>query len=404
MVRSGLDVLIADQSQMLQGKRIGLVTHAAAIDRNLRSSIDAIGKVPQSRLVRLFGPEHGLHGQAQDLIGVCDQEAQGVQTRVMSLYGKTFTSLKPTPEQLQDLDLLIIDMQDIGSRFYTFQATMKYCLEVALPMGIAVTVLDRPNPLGGLQIEGPTIRRGYESFVGVYPMAVRHGLTIGELARLYFQEIQQEHSGRTIGDFHVIRCEGWTRSMYFDQCELPWVLPSPNMPTLDTAIVYPGQCLLEGTNLSEGRGTTRPFEICGAPWIDSVQLAKSMQGLELPGVVFRPVWFRPTFHKHAEVDCGGVQIHVLDRQTYRPVQTSLALLIELRKQSPERFAWRTETYEFVSEPIAIDLLFGSSRERLAIEAGESWQDIAGAWCADQEAFAAESRQFWLYNEHGPSEV
>jgi uncharacterized protein YbbC (DUF1343 family) len=249
-----------------------------------------------------------------------------------------------------------------------------------------------------LQIEGPTIRRGYESFVGVYPMAVRHGLTIGELARLYFQEIQQEHSGRTIGDFHVIRCEGWTRSMYFDQCELPWVLPSPNMPTLDTAIVYPGQCLLEGTNLSEGRGTTRPFEICGAPWIDSVQLAKSMQGLELPGVVFRPVWFRPTFHKHAEVDCGGVQIHVLDRQTYRPVQTSLALLIELRKQSPERFAWRTETYEFVSEPIAIDLLFGSSRERLAIEAGESWQDIAGAWCADQEAFAAESRQFWLYNE------
>jgi uncharacterized protein YbbC (DUF1343 family) len=398
MVRSGLDVLIADQSQMLQGKRIGLVTHAAAIDRNLRSSIDAIGKVPQSRLVRLFGPEHGLHGQAQDLIGVCDQEAQGVQTRVMSLYGKTFASLKPTPEQLQDLDLLIIDMQDVGSRFYTFQATMKYCLEVALPMGIAVTVLDRPNPLGGLQIEGPTIRRGYESFVGVYPMAVRHGLTIGELARLYFQEIQQEHSGRTIGDFHVIRCEGWTRSMYFDQCELPWVLPSPNMPTLDTAIVYPGQCLLEGTNLSEGRGTTRPFEICGAPWIDSVQLAKSMQGLELPGVVFRPVWFRPTFHKHAEVDCGGVQIHVLDRQTYRPVQTSLALLIELRKQSPERFAWRTETYEFVSEPIAIDLLFGSSRERLAIEAGESWQDIAGAWCADQEAFAAESRQFWLYNE------
>ncbi|MFM8571019.1 MAG: exo-beta-N-acetylmuramidase NamZ domain-containing protein [Pirellula sp.] len=404
MVRSGLDVLIADQSQMLQGKRIGLVTHAAAIDRNLRSSIDAIGKVPQSRLVRLFGPEHGLHGQAQDLIGVCDQEAQGVQTRVMSLYGKTFASLKPTPEQLQDLDLLIIDMQDVGSRFYTFQATMKYCMEVALPMGIAVMVLDRPNPLGGLQIEGPTIQPGYESFVGVYPMAVRHGLTIGELARLYFQEIQQVHSGRTIGDFHVIRCEGWTRSMYFDQCELPWVLPSPNMPTLDTAIVYPGQCLLEGTNLSEGRGTTRPFEICGAPWIDSVQLAKSMQGLELPGVVFRPVWFRPTFHKHAEVDCGGVQIHVLDRQTYRPVQTSLALLIELRKQSPERFAWRTETYEFVSEPIAIDLLFGSSRERLAIEAGESWQDIARAWCADQEAFAAESRQFWLYNEYGPSEV
>lgn len=400
MHRSGLDVLLATERQLLHGKRIGLVTHAAAVDRSLRSSIEAIGSIPGVRLMSIFGPEHGLHGQAQDLIGVGDDEALGlekqIQTRVVSLYGKTFESLKPTPNQLDGLDYLIIDLQDVGSRYYTFQATMKYCLEVALPLGLGVIVLDRPNPIGGLQVEGPLVRANFESFVGVHPIAVRHGLTIGELAKLYYRDLLQRYQGKQIGELRVIPCQGWSRRMYFDDYEMPWVMPSPNMPTLDTAIIYPGQCLLEGTNLSEGRGTTRPFEICGAPWIDAMKLARAMQAMDLPGVVFRPVWFRPTFQKHAGVDCSGVQIHVVDRKRFTPVRTSVALLIAMRNQDPSRFAWRTETYEFVSDPIAIDLLFGSSQERLAIEQGASWQEIAKAWESQEEDFAAMSREGWLY--------
>lgn len=400
MLRSGLDVLLTNERRLLQGKRIGLVTHAAAVDRSLRSSIEAIASMPGVRLMRVFGPEHGVHGQAQDLIGVGDDEAPGleqqIQTQVISLYGKTFDSLKPTPNQLDGLDYLIIDLQDVGSRYYTFQATMKYCLEVALPLGLSVIILDRPNPIGGLQVEGPMVHANYESFVGVHPIAVRHGLTIGELAKLYYRDLLQRHQGKQIGELRVIPCQGWSRRMYFDDCELPWVMPSPNMPTLDTAIVYPGQCLLEGTNLSEGRGTTRPFEICGAPWIDAMKLARTMQAMDLPGVVFRPVWFRPTFQKHAGVDCSGVQIHVVDRKRFTPVRASLALLIAMRNQDPERFAWRTETYEFVSDPIAIDLLFGSSQERLAIEQGATWEQIAAGWESQEEKFATMSREGWLY--------
>ena len=400
MLRSGLDVLLTTERMLLHGKRIGLVTHAAAVDRSVRNSIEAIGSIPGVRLMSIFGPEHGLHGQAQDLIGVGDDEAPGlekqIQTQVVSLYGKTFDSLRPSPDQLDGLDYLIIDLQDVGSRYYTFQATMKYCMEIALPMGLSVIVLDRPNPIGGLQVEGPMVRANYESFVGAYPIAVRHGLTIGELARLYYWDLQQRYQGKLLGELRVIPCQGWTRRMYFDDCKLPWVMPSPNMPTLDTAIVYPGQCLLEGTNLSEGRGTTRPFEISGAPWIDAMKLASTMQAMELPGAVFRPVWFRPTFQKHMGLDCGGVQIHVVDRRRFSPVRVSLALLMEMRKQDPEQFAWRTETYEFVSDPIAIDLLFGSSQERLAIESGASWQEIAKAWESQEEEFAAMSREAWMY--------
>ncbi|MFM9064059.1 MAG: exo-beta-N-acetylmuramidase NamZ domain-containing protein, partial [Pirellula sp.] len=209
-------------------------------------------------------------------------------------------------------------------------------------------------------------------------------------------DLLQRYQGKQIGELRVIPCQGWSRRMYFDDCELPWVMPSPNMPTLDTAIVYPGQCLLEGTNLSEGRGTTRPFEISGAPWIDAIELARTMQAMELPGVAFRPVWFRPTFQKHAGVDCSGVQIHVVDRKRFTPVRTSLALLIAMRNQDPERFAWRTETYEFVSDPIAIDLLFGSSQERLAIEQGAHWEQIAAGWTSQEEEFAAMSPEGWLY--------
>jgi uncharacterized protein YbbC (DUF1343 family) len=376
---TGLDVLISQGFDSLRGKRIGLVTHSAAVDSRFRNSVDLFHDA-RLDLLTVFGPEHGLHGQAQDLIGVSEEESKST-TQVVSLYGSTEASLHPTQEQLAGLDVLVIDMQDVGARFYTFQATMLYCMQVALPMGISVMVLDRPNPLGGQRIEGPTLCPGFHSFVGAYPLAVRHGMTMGELALMYRDQLQLGP-----GELTVVPCQGLRESDYFEATGAPWVLPSPNMPTVDTAVVYPGQCLFEGTNLSEGRGTTRPFEICGAPWIDAIRLAKEMNDQQIEGVIFRPVWFRPTFQKHAGQDCGGVQIHVIDRGIYQPVRASLALLIAMRAQNVERFAWRTEVYEFVKNPIAIDLLFGSSRERIAIENGVPWQTIAQEWEAEESAF------------------
>lgn len=386
MVLTGLDQLLDEEFARLRGRAVGLVTHAAAVDRRLRPATELLAAAAGVNLVAVFGPEHGLHGQAQDLESVTDTETVAPARRTYSLYGDSAASLRPTAAQLAGIDTLVIDLVDVGSRYYTFQATMKYCLEEALPRGIRVVVLDRPNPLGGLSIEGPAVQPGCASFIGAHDVAIRHGLTIGELARLYAAEL-----GLDRGMLEVVPCAGWDRGMWFEDCGLPWVLPSPNMPTVDTAMVYPGQCLLEGTNLSEGRGTTRPFEICGAPWIDGHALARTMTGLGLPGAAFRPLTFRPTFHKHAGVDCGGVQVHVTDRAAFRPVRAGLALLIELRRQDPERFAWRTEPYEFVADPIAIDLLCGSGRERLAIEAGAGWREIAAAWEPEERVFAARHR-------------
>lgn len=392
MTLTGLDVLAHEGFSRLCGGRIGLVTHSAAVDRRFRQATELLAAAENVDLVAVFGPEHGLHGQAQDLESVTHAEAAAPARRTYSLYGDTAASLRPTAPQLAGINTLVIDLVDIGTRYYTFQATMKYCLEAAVPLGLCVVVLDRPNPLGGHLVEGPAVRLGYESFVGAHDIAIRHGLTIGELARLYAAEL-----GLDAAALDVVRCEGWQRGMRFEDCRLPWVLPSPNMPTSDTAVVYPGQCLLEGTNLSEGRGTTRPFEICGAPWINGESLASRLAACDLPGVVFRPLTFRPTFQKHAGIDCGGVQMHVTDRDLFRPVRASLALLVEMRRQDPERFAWRTETYEFVDDPIAIDLLFGSGRERLAIEADVDWREIAAAWEPEERAFADRRRGALLYS-------
>jgi uncharacterized protein YbbC (DUF1343 family) len=389
-VRTGLDVLCAQSFAPLRGLTVGLVTHPAAIDRRFRHVREVLAEAPGVRLAALFGPEHGFLGEAQDLIGVRDGADPGSGMRIHSLYGDSFDSLRPTEEQLRGLDALVIDLQDVGSRYYTFQATMALCLEAASKKGLRTVVLDRPNPLGGEEVEGPMLRPGFESFVGLYPLATRHGMTIGELARYY-----QAKFGWA-GELVVVRCEGWRRSMDWDQTGLPWVLPSPNMPTVETAFVYPGQCLIEGTNLSEGRGTTRPFELCGAPWIDARTLCQRLNDEKLPGVVFRPAWFRPTFHKFAGQTCGGPQLHVTDRVSFQPVRTGLAVLAALRDLSGDKFAWRTEPYEFVADKPAIDLLFGSDRERLALEAGQSAKQIGRAWEAEEEAFRRERRSYLLY--------
>lgn len=388
MVRTGLDVLRDEQFRPLRDRRVGLVCHPASVDSQLRHAADLFATAPAVRLAALFGPEHGFAGTAQDLIHVSDS-AEGA-LRIHSLYGPSVESLRPSAEQLRGLDALVIDLQDIGSRYYTFQATMLYCLEACAANGVAVVVLDRPNPIDGARVEGPTLRAGFESFVGPHPFPTRHGLTMGELARFY-----QKRRVPNV-QLEVIACDGWNRAMSFKQTGLPWVLPSPNMPTLDTAFVYPGQCLLEGTNLSEGRGTTRPFELCGAPWINPRELSSRLEAAGLPGVRFRPVWFRPTFQKFAGQDCGGVQIHCTHMPTFWPVRTGLAVLAAMRELSGTRFAWRTEEYEFVTDRPAIDLLFGSDRERLALEAGTPWRDIAEAWVPEESAFVEERREFLLY--------
>jgi uncharacterized protein YbbC (DUF1343 family) len=389
-VRTGVEVFLAQRCAPVRGLSVGLLTHTAAVDAGYRSAAQLLHESGDVRLEVLFGPEHGLTGIAQDLEGVAAERDPLTGLPVVSLYGPTSESLRPSTEQLDGLEALVIDLVDVGSRYYTFQASMLYCLEAAARAGLRVVVLDRPNPLGGVAVEGPTVRPGFASFVGAHPVATRHGMTLGELATFYRARL-----GLKV-DLTVIPCEGWRRAEYHDQTGLPWVLPSPNMPTLQTALVYPGQCLLEGTNLSEGRGTTRPFELCGAPGIDPTALARRLQAEGLPGVVIRPAWFRPTFQKHAGQTCGGVQLHVTDRDAFRPVRTGLAVLAALRDAAPA-FRWRTETYEFVSDVPAIDLLFGSDRERLALEASRSWAEIAQAWEAEEEAFRAARAAALLYD-------
>jgi uncharacterized protein YbbC (DUF1343 family) len=386
---TGLDALRARRFESLNGRQVGLLTHPAALASDLTSAAQLFASAPGLELVRLFGPEHGFTGEAQDLIGVAGGSRDPLTgVPVVSLYGDTFDSLKPTPEQLVGLDVLVIDLQDVGSRYYTFQATMLYCLEAAADVGLPVVVLDRPNPLGGQTIEGPTVRPGFESFVGVHPMPTRHGMTIGELARLYKAE-------RVPGvDLTVIPCENLTRAF-------PWrkwftIPPSPNMPTVDTARVYPGMCLIEGTNLSEGRGTTRPFEYVGFPGIDSRALSDRLNEPSFPGAHYLPVTFRPTFQKHAGKSCGGVFIAVTIPDAFRPVKSGLMVLMAFRELLGERFQWRTERYEFVDDKPAIDLLFGSDRERLAIEAGAKYWDIIATWKAEEIAFRERRKSYLIY--------
>lgn len=379
---TGLDVLREADFAPLRGKRVGLVTHPAALDSQLRSAADLFTE--RVNLVALFGPEHGITGEAQDLIPVAGGGEGPV--RVYSLYGDTFDSLKPTPQMLDGLDVLVIDLQDVGSRYYTFQATMLYCLEACAALGVPVMVLDRPNVIGGVKVEGPTIRPGFESFVGPHPICTRHGMTMGELAMLYKAERVP-----TV-DLEIVRHESDLERGDYDWLRLP---PSPNMPTFFTASVYPGMCLIEGTNLSEGRGTTRPFEYVGFPGVNPKELAARLNASQLEGVTFIPVHFRPTFQKHAGQTCGGVFVSP-SSPAFQPVRTGLAVLIAFRELLGDAFRWRTERYEFVDHIPAIDLLFGSDRERLAIEAGASWQDIAAGWEPEEAAFRKRRKPHLLY--------
>ncbi len=387
-VRSGLDRLVAEDFRRLRGKRVGLLTHQPGVDRHLRHALGLFRRSDRVNLVRLFAPEHGFGGEAQDQIQL-GRKSLEKDLETVTLYGDRFESLWPDPEHLAGLDVLVADIQDVGSRYYTYYTTLLFCMERAALVGLPILVLDRPNPIGGQAVEGPVLRESMRSFVGYYPLPVRHGLTVGELARL-----ANESFG--IGaELEVLPMEGWTGDMGFSDTGLPFVMPSPNMPTEDTAWVYPGGCLLEGTNLSEGRGTTRPFELFGAPWLDAERLAEKLTADELPGVRFRPTRFQPTFHKFAGEICRGLQVHVTDRRSFLPWKTYVAILRHIVSHHPE-FDWRRETYEFVSDRLAIDLLFGDPAFRLALEAGASLEEIDGLHAGQRRDFEDLRKRYFLY--------
>jgi len=372
----------------LAGLRVGIVCNPASIDRGFEHVIDRFERDEVVTLAAIFGPQHGFRADVQDnMIETAHARDPRRRVPVYSLYSET---REPTAEMLSGVDVLVVDLQDIGARIYTFIYTMANCLRAGRTHGVPVVVCDRPNPIGGLQVEGPVLHRGFESFVGQFPIPMRHGMTIAELARLFNDH---EQLG---AELSIVPMEGWRRDMYFDDTSLPWVMPSPNMPTLETAIVYPGTVLFEGTNASEGRGTTRPFELIGAPWVDPDSFADRLNACALPGVRFRPVVFDPTFQKHARVACGGCQIHLLDRSVFRPVETGIVLLAECRRANPSRFAWRHPPYEYEHQRLPIDILAGSERLRQQIDDAVPVRDIAESWLPEVEEFDRIRRKFLLY--------
>jgi uncharacterized protein YbbC (DUF1343 family) len=391
LVLTGLDAWALRGFEPLKGLRVGLVCNASAVDAQLRHAADLLHAAPGVDLACLFAPEHGVRGDAPYMTEVDDEQDRRTGCPVYSLYGRGRESLRPRVAQLSGLDALVFDMQDVGSRHYTYQATLMLCLEAAAEARLKFIVLDRPNPIGGTAIEGPGVQPGFESFCGLHDLPVRHGMTIGELARLYRTE------RKLAVDLEVVPCEGWKRAMHFSDTGLTWVSPSPNMPTPDTALVYPGMCLLEGTNLSEGRGTSKPFEVFGAPWLDAEQLAAALEAERLPGVRFRPTAFQPGSDKHAGTRCQGVALHVTDRRALRPFLTGLACVVHARAAAPGRFAWRTEQYEFEESIPAFDLLTGSRRERAAIEQGSPVGLMAAGYGLEEERFAKRRAGFLLYS-------
>ncbi len=372
-VRVGLELLTRRYRALLGGLRVGLLAHQASVTGDLLHAAPLLRELAGKRLVRLFAPEHGLWGAAQDHAPIASTRDPATGLPVSSLYG---TQRAPTPRMLAGLDALVIDLQDVGARYYTFVWTMALALRACERAGVLAVVLDRPNPLGGVDVEGNVPLARFASFVGLHPLPARHGLTIAELAHYLAWEHEIDCN------LMVVAMEGWRREMHWEETGLPWVAPSPNMPTPDTARVYPGGCLLEGTNLSEGRGTTRPFEWLGAPYLDAHAYADGLNGLRLPGVRFRPIRFIPTFHKWAGRLCGGVQVHVTDRRRFRPFLTGLAEIGVARRLAPRAFRWRRPPYEFERTRLPIDILCGTAVIRRGLERGAGVRALEATWRQD----------------------
>lgn len=388
MVKSGIDIFEKALDKKFHGLKAGVLIHPASVNRKLIYTKEVLLNTKKIKISAFFGPQHGIFGNTQDNMieweGFIDKST-GLP--VYSLYGKT---RKPTSEMLKDIDILIIDLQDVGARYYTFIWTMALCME-ACEGKIPLIVLDRVNPIGGIITEGPLLKKNFTSFVGLHPLPVRHGMTIGEIA-LYFKDNFYPKV-----DLTVIYLKNWKRKLWFNETGLHWVMPSPNMPTLDTATVYPGMCLLEGTILSEGRGTTRPFEIFGAPFIDPAKLVKRLNEFKLKGVFFRPLYFTPTFNKFSGQLCGGVQIHVIDREKFKAFKTAVAILLTIKEIYPQINIWREPPYEYEFEKLPFDILSGSDRLKKDIEEGKSLKDMEYWWNDELESFRKIREKYLIYD-------
>ncbi|MCD6374842.1 MAG: DUF1343 domain-containing protein [Caldisericaceae bacterium] len=391
MTLTGLDRLVREEFTILKGKRVGLLCNQASISADYHHAIELFFDAHQKGLFELkalFGPQHGLFGHTQDnMIEWEGYKDPYTGAMVYSLYGK---HRKPTPDMLKELDVLVVDLQDVGARYYTFIWTMALSMEACVENALSMVVLDRPNPIGGTQVEGPWLQPQFRSFVGWHPLPVRHGLTIGEIALYFKQKFYPKL------ELLVVNMENWRRFLYFDQCALPWGMPSPNMPFVSTAMVYPGLCLLEATNLSEGRGTTRPFEIFGAPRMDHWTLARALNAYQLPGVYFRPLEFQPTFNKYAGQICKGCFIHVTNRQTFKPFLTGLAILRETLHLYRAAFEWKNPPYEYEYQKMPFDILVGNNWLRPALEKGVPLAELERLWEQESETHLKGLQSFYLY--------
>ena len=387
-IKLGIERLLTDRIELLRGARVGLVCNQASVDHRFNHAADLFHEHSAVNLTALFGPQHGIRGDVQDnMIETSHATDRKTGLPIYSLYSET---REPTEEMLADVDLIVFDLQDVGCRIYTFVYTLANCMRAAKKFGKKVIACDRPNPIGGTQVAGNVLDPAFASFVGQFPIPTRHGMTVCELAQLFNEEF-------AVGcDLECIAMEGWSRELWYDQTDGPWVLPSPNIPTCDTAAVFPGAVHLEGTQMSEGRGTTRPFELVGAPYIDANRFAAALAGLGLRGVHFRSCVFMPTFQKHGGHACGGVQIHVTDRGSFEPVTSGIAIVKTAFNMYPDEFRWKDPPYEYEYDRNPFDIISGSSKMREAIERDESLTDIEASWQGPLGEFKATRERYLLY--------
>lgn len=388
MVSLGIEQLLAAPPLIVKDKRLGLLCNQASTDSSFRHSRDLIMAAFPGRLQCIFSPQHGFFAEKQDNMVESSHGRDAVSgLPVFSLYGET---RRPTREMLELVDVVLIDLVDVGTRVYTFMYTMAYMLEAAAAAGKSVIVLDRPNPIGGMAVEGNILEEEFRSFVGLYPLPMRHGLTFGELALLFNKQFG-------IGaDLHVVKMRGWRRRLHFPGCGLPWVFPSPNMPSYAAALVYPGQVIWEGTNISEGRGTSLPFELCGAPFLRCDEVLDFLAATPLPGVLLRPLQFEPTFHKWQGQVCNGFQVHVTDPGCFLPYRTALSLLQAIQTLYPEHFDYKPPPYEYEYDLLPMDLILGSGRVRRAVQEGVPLLALEESWQAELRHFDQLRRDFFLY--------
>jgi uncharacterized protein YbbC (DUF1343 family) len=387
-VKLGLETLLEAELRLLRGARVGLICNQASVNHKFRHAADLLYEHSNVELRALFGPQHGIRGDVQDNM-IETQHTVDPETglTIHSLYSET---REPTEAMLDDLDVLVFDMQDVGCRIYTFASTMANCMVAARKFGKQVIVCDRPNPINGVDLAGNVLEPEHASFVGQFAIPTRHGMTLGELARMFNEHFELNC------DLEVVKLEGWERGSWHDQTDAPWVMPSPNMPTLDSATVFPGTVHFEGTQLSEGRGTTRPFELVGAPYVDAEDYARRLNDLNLPGVFFRSCIFRPTFQKHAGTSCGGVQIHVTERNAFEPVITGVAMVKVAYDLYPTEFRWKEPPYEYVYDRDPFDVIAGTSTIREAIEKGTAIEEIQKNWSEGLDAFSRVRERYLLY--------